>query len=119
MHIAGATPGTTTYALGQALLAEGTALGAGGTAETIVGGAIINGFDDSNAGALEALGGTIGIAIGGLPGAAVGAAIGYAIGGPRGRRKRRIVVCWWRVWSQPRRTFIEEGNKKWDRPPRL
>ena len=46
-----------------------------------LGAAILNGFDDSQAGTLSALGGTIGAAIGGLAGAAIGGTVGYVISG--------------------------------------
>lgn len=81
MHIQGATPGSATWAVGETLLTGDGLSGSAAAAAETVGSAIVNGFDDSNAGALEALGGTIGVAVGGLAGAAIGATIGYAIAG--------------------------------------
>jgi len=81
MHINGATPGSASWALGEYLLSQAGGGGQAAGAEGIVGSAIVNGFDDQNAGALEALGGGIGLALGGPAGAAFGLAIGYAIAG--------------------------------------
>jgi hypothetical protein len=63
MQIPGAAVGSSTWALGEALLAQGAVLGGtAGVAEQTVGGALINGFDDSQAGALTGLGTVVGAA---------------------------------------------------------
>lgn len=83
MHIPGATPGSTTWALGEFLLG-GAGLPAGNSGAAgaaVLGEALVNGFDDSQATGLEAVGGSIGLAIGGLAGAAIGTAIGWSIAG--------------------------------------